>query len=590
MPGDPDRIKERLDLVDVINGYVTLQKAGTANFRARCPFHQEKTPSFYVSKERQMWHCFGCGEGGDHFTFVQKIEGMEFGEALRLLAAKAGVELEGYRPEVENAKQRLLGVLDAAARYWSGLLWNEPVGAAARAYLLRRGVSREVAESFRLGYAPESWDATSAELARRGYRADEIAQAGLSIPRERGGGAYDRFRGRIMFPIANHHGHIVGFTGRILNPESTEAKYVNTPETVLYKKGAILYGFDRARDAIKKAGRAVLVEGNVDVIACHRIGMIEAVAVSGTALTDSQLALLARVTTTLVLAFDADAAGAAAAVKSVDMALAHGFTVRVARLPDGAGKDADECIAKNPDLWRRIVANAQTFMEDAFERIPRVMDLRTAEGKRDAGNALLREIAKLKDPLEQTHWIQQLASLVNVPEAILREQLRAREQETSRTSRAPASGSAEAAARAPEQPTDRSTKLAEEFLALLLAAPTELGYALTIIRPDMLPAGELRDLYTAMTIWYTGGQAPSGRALEDPLVRRLTLLGEQRLPDIPDAVLRDIARYVQLIRNDYLIRERLRLAALMAAAEGRSDSAEIANLSKRYQELLAQQV
>lgn len=586
MPGDPERIKERLDLVDLIGGYLTLQKAGVANFRARCPFHQEKTPSFYVSKERQMWHCFGCGEGGDHFTFIQKSEGMDFGEALRFLAAKAGVELEGYRPEVENAKQRLLGVLDAAARYWSGLLWNEPVGAAARAYLERRCVSREIAESFRLGYAPESWDATSAELQSRGYRADEIVQAGLSIPRERSGGAYDRFRGRIMFPISNHHGHIVGFTGRVLNPESTEAKYVNTPETVLYKKGAILYGFDRARDTIKKSGRAVLVEGNLDVIACHRIGMTETVAVSGTALSDAQLALLARVTTTVVLAFDADAAGSSATVKSVDLALAQGFTVRVARIPDGAGKDADECIAKNPDIWRTVVANAQTFMEDAFERIPRGTDLATAEGKRDAGNALLHEIAKLKDPLEQTHWIQELSSLVHVSEAILREQLRAHEARGA-SSVPPALKSS--ATMPVSHPTDRSTKLTEEFLALLLAAPGELRYALAAIRPDMLPDGDLRALYTTMTIWYTGGQAQARTDIEDPLVRRLALLGEQRLPDTPEATSRDLARYIQLIRADFYIRERHRLADLITTAERRADGAEVTSLARRYQELLAQQ-
>ena len=585
MPGDADKVKERLDLVELIGEYIQLLRAGSANFKTRCPFHNEKTPSFYVSKERQMWHCFGCGEGGDHFTFVQKMEGMDFPEALKLLAGKAGIELERYDAKLESERTRLLGLLDLAAKFYEKVLLEHPGAQIARDYVKTREIPETTARAFRLGFALDSWDSLSTFLSGRGHTQDEILRAGLASRREGARGIYDRFRGRLMFPISNVHGHIVGFTGRVLDPNAKEAKYVNSPETALYKKGAILYALDRARQAIKRAGYVIVVQGNMDAVSCHKIGMEQTVASSGTALTRDQLNLLKRFTSNILISFDADMAGESAAKRGIDLALSEGFSVKIIRLPSGVGKDPDDCIRTNPEVWKKAVGGAVSIMEYLFEIIPAGKDLSTAEGKKDVGNALLREIIKLPDQIEQTHWLGRLASMIQVPESVLRERLPSGKEKPERRedpSRAPAV-------------TSRSQRLFEGFISLLLTFPEHAPAAIELVRPEMLPDEEIRRLYTHLIIRYTGvsGRAYAGDfGLEielSPLERRLLLQGERDFEGMAQAAESEIRKYAREVRRDFIVRELARLQSDMAAAERSGDRGRADDLSRKYHELMQTQ-
>ena len=284
-------IKSRLDIADAIQEYLPLKPAGTGSFKGLCPFHQEKSPSFFANRPRQSWHCFGCNEGGDVISFVMRMEGMDFREALEFLAQKTGVTLPSYNPEQQTLKRRLIELNDLAARWFQATLRNDPRAEVARKYLMSRGVDDLTADLWRLGFAPDSWDELTNALKSNGATDDELVQAGLAAKSDRGSGVYDRFRGRVMFPIADLHGRIVGFTGRIL-ADVKEAKYVNTPETHVYKKSAVLYGLDKAKGEIKKQGMAVIVEGNMDALSSHQFGVTNVVASSGTALTEDQLCCL----------------------------------------------------------------------------------------------------------------------------------------------------------------------------------------------------------------------------------------------------------------------------------------------------------
>lgn len=302
----PQEVKSRLDIVDIVSEYFPLKPGGSGAFKANCPFHQERTPSFYVSRPRQSWHCFGCDQGGDLISFVMKIEGMEFREALEHLAQKAGVQLPKFDGEKASQRKRIYEVNEMAMKFFRSTLEHAPEAEAARAYVKKRGLDDLTTDLFGIGYAPGSWDALTKALASKGVTEQEMLLAGLVAKSERGSGVYDRFRGRVMFPIADVHGNVVGFTGRILEGEECRVKsevsrtpgvkYVNTPETSAYRKSAVLYGLDKAKGEIRRADLAVIVEGNMDVVGSHQFGVTNVVAASGTALTSEQLALLKRFT------------------------------------------------------------------------------------------------------------------------------------------------------------------------------------------------------------------------------------------------------------------------------------------------------
>ncbi|PIV65297.1 MAG: DNA primase [Candidatus Nealsonbacteria bacterium CG01_land_8_20_14_3_00_12] len=417
-----DEIKSRLDIVEVIGSYIKLHKAG-ANYRALCPFHSEKKPSFFVSPARQIWHCFGCGKGSDIFGFVKEIEGVEFGDALRILAQRAGVELKPIRPELKTERNRLYEICELATRFFEKQLEESSTGKEAKKYLLSRNISEESIKKWRLGYAPDVWQGLSDFLTSRSYKKEEVEKAGLGISSDQGS-FYDRFRGRIIFPIFDLNSQVVGFGGRIFKEkDKTEiAKYVNTPNTLLYDKSRILYGLDKAKVEIRKKDSCILVEGYTDVIMTHQAGTQNVVATSGTALTPEQLKILRRYSNNLILGFDMDVAGDTATKRGIDLAQIQGFDIRVIRLPEG--KDAADVISLNPKEWEKAIENAKLILDFYFESAFSGRDPKTPEGKKEVSKILLPVLKRIPNQIEKSFWIQRLAKDLGVREEDLREELK----------------------------------------------------------------------------------------------------------------------------------------------------------------------
>jgi len=475
---DTQLIKDKIDIVDFIGEYVQLKPAGSTH-KAPCPFHQEKTPSFMVSRERQRWHCFGCNQGGDIFTFLQEIEGMDFVEALKHLAGRAGITLSHSFQQQSNTSQknRLKDVMLAAARFYHNVLTQMDAAGGARAYLQQRGIANETLEAWQVGYVPDQWDLLTKYLLKKGHSVDDLVASGLTIKRDganagSGKGFYDRFRGRVMFPIRDTHGAVVGFTGRLLEEKEGVGKYINTPQTILFDKSRILFGLDSARRAIKQEDVAVLVEGQMDVIAIAQYGMKNVVASSGTALTEHQVKILGRYSKNLKMAFDMDAAGVKAAKRGIDLALQAGMNVQVIRIPDGAGNDPDECIKKDPAVWEKAVKEAQDVMQWYIDRAFTGRSAENPKDKQKIVNELLPEIARIPYAVEQDHWLQDVAKRLRVGGDILREDLKRvvatlkkpeRQQETQSSAKAPAK----------EEPAvmDRFQELHERLITLVLATP-----------------------------------------------------------------------------------------------------------------------
>ena len=419
MDSPAQQIKDRLSITEVVGQYVQLKKAGK-NYTARCPFHKEKTPSFFVSPERGTYMCFGCGEKGDIFTFVEKIDGIDFPTALRQLAQKAGVELsQDFRPSGNKEyEERLHEVLDAAVEFY---VQNLKERHDVIAYLRSRGVHEDTIETWRLGYAPAHWSDLSASLVKLGFSKDEIVDAGLAAKsQKKPGEIYDRFRGRIMFPIFDAGGRVIAFSGRYFEQiegskeEGEPAKYVNSPETPLFKKSKILYGFDRAKNAIRKADCILLVEGQFDLILSHQSGLPFTVALSGTALTPEHLSLLGRLSKRLVLALDADAAGLRSGLKSAHMALKAGFDVKVPVL--GEGKDPADLARANPELLKAAIRTSKTAVEFFLDTLhTQAKDERGY--KKIVETQVLPLIAAIESKIDQEHFIHIVAGKINVSDA-----------------------------------------------------------------------------------------------------------------------------------------------------------------------------
>ncbi|TSC95769.1 MAG: DNA primase [Parcubacteria group bacterium Athens1014_10] len=417
-----EEIKSRLDITEIISEYITLRQAGI-NFRALCPFHKEKTPSFFVSPERQLWKCFGCNEGGDIFAFVMKMEGIEFPEALRLLAKKAGVELETRDPRATSQKTKLLDICQETAAFYQSILYSQ-AGEKIKQYLKERKISEQSIKSFFLGYAPDSWNSLLQFLTKKGHKEKDLESAGLIIKKAQGG-YYDRFRNRLMFTILDPHSVIVGFAGRSLDDQDS-AKYINSPETRIYYKSRLLYAVDKAKSEIKKMNFAILVEGYMDVISSHQAGIKNVVASAGTSLTMDQIKLLKRYTANVVLAFDIDLAGQEATKRSIDLLLEEEVNVKIAVL--SRGKDPDELIKKSPQEWKESIEKAKRIMDYYFDSTFSNLDIGKVEDKKKAAKILLPIIAKIGDKIEQSHWLQKLSGNIKVEEKILREVLEKQRQ------------------------------------------------------------------------------------------------------------------------------------------------------------------
>lgn len=586
-----EEIKTRLDIIDIINEYVALKPAG-ANHKALCPFHTEKTPSFMVSRDRQSWYCFGCSEGGDVYSFVMKMEGLDFPGALRLLAGKAGVTLRRADPKIASQRNTLLEIVTAAADWWRQLLAESPAAAPARAYLQSRQVKSDAVETFGLGYAPDSWEETGRYLRERGFSEALIFEAGLLVKKERGAGFYDRFRNRLMFPIQDTHGQVVGFGGRTLEAQAAGAKYINTPATAIYNKSAVVYNLHRAKSEIRTAGHAVLVEGYMDALASWEAGVKNVVAVSGTALTAGQIQLLKRFSAQFFLAFDADVAGEAAAGRGIDLMLAAECSVKVITLP--FGKDPDECVRQDPAAWRAAVQGAVDFMEYSFRRTLAHHPPTTAENKNNAAKRLLPIIAKLGSSVERAHWLQRLANMLDVPEQILREAL-------------PKPHAVAAAVLAGPAERSRRQRLEERLLSLVLYRPEHLPSALQWLGPEHLQDANHQHMYRELTVFSQARQSEDEKASAADFldwINRPGSAGAQNLGKFADALLmlaereyavfsalalgQEVATVCTELRREH-IREQLKgVQAALQLAERQGNSAAVEKLIRQFDALANQ--
>jgi len=445
-----EEIKSKIDIVELISSYLPLKKTGR-NFKALCPFHSEKTPSFIVSPERQIFKCFGCGEGGDIFKFLMKIENIDFGEAVRELAQRAGVKLTQYRPSNdEKEKQILYEINHLAEEFYHFLLTSHPVGKGALNYVLGRGISQDSIKLFKIGFAPPGWrNLYNFLVSKKGYEAKDLERAGLVIRRETrdlrderqetknlSGDYYDRFRGRIMFPLRNHRGYVCGFAGRILESQAEslptdrqEAKYVNTPETPIYHKSDLLYGLSETKEEIKKKDEVVLVEGEFDMISSYQAGVKNVAAIKGSALTINQIHLLSRFTKNIVLALDQDLAGDQAARRGIEVADEQGMMVKVVKIK--GGKDPDEVAQKRPDLWRQLVKEAMPVYDYLIASALARFDKETIEGKRKISEEMIPALARINNEIIKDHYVRLLAEKLGVDqEAIEREIIKWQKSQT----------------------------------------------------------------------------------------------------------------------------------------------------------------
>lgn len=580
-----DEIKSRIDVVSLISEYLPLKKAGR-NYKALCPFHAEDTPSFIVFPESGTWHCFGaCGTGGDIFTFIMKQENLSFGEALRLLARRAGVELAPRTPAQaaeEEKKDRLRRVHTAAAEYYHDKLLRSPEGEQARSHLDKRAIGPEMIERFQLGYAPALWRNVSTYLMQKGYRREELVQAGLLIEKE-DGNYYDRFRGRLMIPIRDERGQVIAFGGRAL--DDSEPKYINSPNTFIFDKGAVLFGLDLARESIRAAGRAVVVEGYMDVIQAHQHGATDVVASMGTALTEAQVRLLKRFAQVIILALDADTAGQKATLRGLDLSreiLLHEVVkigpaivesqysseadVRIAVLPEG--KDPDDVLREDPDHWKKLIESAQPIIDYYFRLATSEIDISSPQSKSATVKKLLPIIGDIEDSIQRAHYLQKLARLVQVEEKTLAENLKRRKRKT-----APAE---EWQTSRPLTAKGSLWSLEEHCLSLLLEDSNLLAQANELLRSigveelgeDDFTRTQNRQIFLSLREHLASGQwdvAELRAALEPDLHEHLNFLLEwpRNVPAVPDELRqKDALDSVLRLRESALQRELKRVRFL----------------------------
>ena len=519
--GATAEVKSKLSVFDVVGESVTLKKAGTT-YKGLCPFHGEKTPSFVVTPARETWHCFGCGLGGDIFSFVMQRDGATFPEALRSLAAKAGVEIDERTKREDARRARLRQVLDTAIAFYHAVLTSSKAGEPALAYLKGRGFTDQTIETYQLGWAPGGWDQMTRQLrAKRDIRDEELIEVGLASPSQRGRGAIDKFRSRVLFPIRDQNGHAVGLGGRLLEGEGP--KYLNSPATPLFDKSRTLYLIDKAKGAIRKADQAVIVEGYTDALMAHQAGFENVVASLGTALTPGQVALLTRYAKRIALAYDVDAAGEKAGTLGVT-ALASLIgqlqgddsgvkleDVRVVRLP--AGKDPDEVVREDPAAWEAGVAKAKPLVEYLIGHHAGRFDLKTSTGRIGFVEAVMPSIRDIADPLRRDEALQEVRRESGVEERVLRQVLDRRIAAAGGAGPGRGSGAHDAGSRITADAVLASpdalpigdilravTPVEAELLRLLLLVPDQQLRVTEELGPDQLPSTLARELYRAIVL------------------------------------------------------------------------------------------
>lgn len=567
-------IKSKLDIAEVIGESVQLKKAGTS-FKGLCPFHGEKTPSFTVTPARETWKCFGCGKGGDLFSFVMEREGIDFPEALRRLAARAGVELDERTTREDARRKRLRDLVEASISFYHQVLTVSKAGQPALDYLRGRGFTDATISTFLLGYAPDAWDTlTRALMGKRNATEDELEAAGLVIRSERRRGVYDRFRGRIIFPIRDASGGATGLGGRVLGDATAQnaegrdrgPKYLNTPATLLFDKSRTLYLIERAKSAIRKSGRVVLVEGNTDALMAHQQGFENVVGSLGTALTAGQVELATRYAPEIALAYDVDSAGQSAAtfgatelsalVGEIERSPHRGrlTEVGVVRLPEG--RDPDEVMRDDPEAWRVASESPQPIVEYLIDRFAQRHDPRTIQGREKLVNAMMPTLRGIADPVRRDGYLQLLSRRSGVDERVLLETLKRPEAVARPRGASAAAGQkinldavlASPGAVDPQQVARTLEPVESTLLRLLLVHPTQQLRVAGRLTPDSLVSTPARELWRAM-LADRAADGPGGGAFNrdrflgalDPTLEALARALYARLDPTPESGLLDQA-------------------------------------------------
>ncbi len=560
-----DEVKQRADIVEVISEYVRLTKSGRT-FRGLCPFHSEKNPSFFVYPEQQTWHCFGaCNTGGDVFSFVMKKQGIDFGEALRLLADRAGITVSQKFEREAEGKERLYQINQAAAQYFHNLLLNSPAGEKARGYLSGRGLSAETIAGFQLGFGLESWDALKRYLGDKGYTEDELLTVGLVVKTE-AGKTHDRFRDKLIFPIADARGRIIGFGARVL--DDSLPKYVNSPQTPVFDKSGSLYGINLARQAIRQQNKVVLVEGYMDVITAHQHDFANVVATMGTAMTEKQIGNIKKLSRNVVLALDADAAGEEAMLRGVNYENTLEAEVQVIIMPPG--KDPDEVIKQDAEAWQQLVAEALPVIDYTFNMVTSKLDLATASGKSMAADKLIPIIAEIRDSIRRDHYLNKLSTLTAVSYRSLEAVL-----SRIRPDRRAAKPKQETVARTVQSVW--SSPVEENCLALLLQH-FELKAQCQDLLPEYFEGSKNREIFIGYQ-QVDDLSALRGR-LDSALYEHLDYLVNKSQRDTQ--LERRCAECVLRLREKYLRSlETKKAQALASAAESGGSTAELAELQEQ---------
>jgi len=545
-----DLIRAANDIVDVIGGYLPLKRAG-ANFVALCPFHKEKTPSFSVNPHKQIFHCFGCHKGGDVFTFVKDYENIGFVDAVRRLADRGKIPLEmDQNPaakETRHIKDQLLHIHEQITQRWQSCLANEAGGQLARDYLANRGVSEEAIKLFRIGAAPEVWDDTVNWAASKGFDLAVMEKAGLILKKEDTGRHYDRFRGRLMFPICDEQGRVIGFSGRILSGDEKTAKYVNSPETLIFTKSKVFFGLDKSKRAILEAGHAIVCEGQLDTIACFMAGVQNVVAPQGTAFTDQHARIIKRYVDEVVLCFDSDNAGQNAAVRSLDSLLASGLAVRVAVVP--SPHDPDSFIKENGgDAFRQLILKAEGFFDYYLNRLCQSNDINSDKGRLTVLREFGEAVRKTGNPVLLDKYAQKTALRLGVaPEAVRKEFAKAQ-------SHAPSHAEdeyADAVAGEMEPTFDRPNALELGLLKLVLRHESGIDWLASHLDPTWIQHQQVREIVMArLSSTRTGtwrGVAAFLDEFDSAPVRGLIteLVSEDREIPNPDQQLADVTSRVR---------------------------------------------
>lgn len=603
MSQEVEEIKQRLDIVDVIQAYLPLKRAG-GNYKGICPFHQEKSPSFMVSQTKQIWHCFGCHEGGDVLSFVQKMEGMSFFETLVLMGERVGVRVKkkAERPgEAPDVKQRLRELLAVSAKFYHAVLTTHPKAQLARDYVLKRALTTETVAAFELGYAPESWDTLTKFLQTKGYRQEEMVAAGLVIFNQERKSYYDRFRHRFMIPLRDVLGHVVGFTARAIGETYEGGKYINTPQTLLYDKSRLVFALDQAKQAIKEAGHVVVVEGNMDAISSHQAGVKAVVAVSGTAFTEAQIAIIKRFTKTLVFSFDADAAGLMAARRSVELALKAGMEVKMLTLP--FGKDPDECIQKDVTAWKQAIAGAKPMLEEIIRRAVKNNDPYSAQGKKAIEEDVLSLMASVSNPVEIDHYLRILSDEIQTQPQILFDALKKRTLAQTQSPKQPSASARPAEGAKPVSSAPSSTRASEEQQAFFEYL------ALAVIQPSLISKLDLAwlaegdqatELYKNLLSYYssniTGGTLPQLQAFITSLAPelqelfvRIQLFGDKEFAELPPDEQRATAKTrLIFLKKKFLHRELGRIQSALKTAERDGNDAAMQDCMRLFSDISQQ--